>query len=142
MFTTSTKLGLYPKYKPEIATDNTYDTAQTVIIGHDGSKTIAYGDPKRQCNIRIRKTYLTIILKLNTTIMFLTLKKQCLVSLELLTLIITTVNKILEDEFLRWTNPRITYPENNTFDANKKFTWNYKNFIDKLDKNLLSMRMA
>ena len=39
--TTPTKLGLYPKYKPEIATDNTYDTAQTVIIGNDGIKSIS-----------------------------------------------------------------------------------------------------
>ena len=52
----------------------------------------------------------------------------------------TTVNKILEDEFLRWTTVhRIPYSENNTFDANKKFTWNYKNFIDKHDKAMLSV---
>ena len=47
------------------------------------------------------------------------------------------VNSILEDEFLRWTTVPEYSNENNTFDANKKFTWNYKNFIDKLDKTLL-----
>jgi hypothetical protein len=42
---TPTKLGLYPKYVPEIRTDDTYSTGpQQVIVGHDGSITIAYGD--------------------------------------------------------------------------------------------------
>jgi len=41
---TPTKLGLYPAYKPEIIVDATYTTPQTVIIGHDGSTTIAWGD--------------------------------------------------------------------------------------------------
>ena len=42
--TTPTKLGLYPAYKPEIFVDTTYQTPKTVIQGHDGSITFAYGD--------------------------------------------------------------------------------------------------
>jgi hypothetical protein len=41
---TPTKLGLYPKFKPEQYEDNTYTTPANVIRGHDGSVTIAYGD--------------------------------------------------------------------------------------------------
>ena len=41
---TPTKLGLYPAFKPEIVEDNTYLTPQTVIIGHDGSYTVSWGD--------------------------------------------------------------------------------------------------
>ena len=41
---TPTKMGMYPKYKPELVSDNTYTTTKNVIIGHDGSRTIAYGD--------------------------------------------------------------------------------------------------
>ena len=41
---TPTKLGLYPKYKPEIIVDNTYLEEQEVIVGHDGSYTPTYGD--------------------------------------------------------------------------------------------------
>jgi hypothetical protein len=42
---TPTKLGVYPKFVPEIRIDDTYSAgAQTVIVGHDGSITIAYGD--------------------------------------------------------------------------------------------------
>ena len=41
---TPTKLGLYPKYKPKIFTDNTYLTPTLVIQGHDGSLTPAFND--------------------------------------------------------------------------------------------------
>jgi len=41
---TPTKLGMYPKFKPEKIIDNTYRTPVEVIVGHDGSRTIAFGD--------------------------------------------------------------------------------------------------
>ena len=41
---TPTKLGLYPKFKPRIYVDDTYLEPRTVIQGHDGSITLAYGD--------------------------------------------------------------------------------------------------
>jgi hypothetical protein len=42
---TPTKLGLYPKYKPEIYSDNSYIGAvRNIIQGHDGSKIVAFGD--------------------------------------------------------------------------------------------------
>ena len=39
-----TKLGLYFKYTSEKIVDNTYLVDTTIIIGHDGSKTVAYND--------------------------------------------------------------------------------------------------
>ena len=41
---TPTKLGLYPKYVPEIYVDDTYKEPRKVIQGHDGSIRIAYND--------------------------------------------------------------------------------------------------
>ena len=41
---TPTKLGLYPKFKPQQYVDDTYVVNQPVIQGHDGSITIAFGD--------------------------------------------------------------------------------------------------
>ena len=41
---TPTKLGLYPKFKPEITLDDTYTTPTNVIVGHDGSITVAWND--------------------------------------------------------------------------------------------------
>ena len=43
---TPTKLGLYPKFKPETFTDNTYITSITAIRKHDGSIIKAYGDER------------------------------------------------------------------------------------------------
>ena len=41
---TPSKLGIYPVYLPQITMDYSYVDPALVIIGHDGSKTIAYGD--------------------------------------------------------------------------------------------------
>jgi len=41
---TPTKVGAYQTYVPRIELDTTFVTPTNVIIGHDGSKTIAYGD--------------------------------------------------------------------------------------------------
>lgn len=45
---TPSKLGLYSVYIPRIEMDNTFLIPTNVIIGHDGSKTIAYGDYRDQ----------------------------------------------------------------------------------------------
>jgi hypothetical protein len=37
-------MGLYPAYKPEIITDTSFKEPITVIVGHDGSKTVAAND--------------------------------------------------------------------------------------------------
>jgi hypothetical protein len=41
---TPTKLGMYQTYIPRTELDTSYAIPSNVIIGHDGSKTIAYGD--------------------------------------------------------------------------------------------------
>ena len=42
---TPTKLGLYPKFTPQVYSDDTYiGTTIDVVQGHDGSKTIAFND--------------------------------------------------------------------------------------------------
>ena len=52
---TPTKLGLYPKFVPEIYEDNTYLDPTTVIQGHDGSITIGYGDYRDQLLLELEK---------------------------------------------------------------------------------------
>jgi hypothetical protein len=42
--TTPTAIGLYKKYTPMQFVDDTYLEPKTVIQGHDGSITLAYGD--------------------------------------------------------------------------------------------------
>ena len=43
---TPTKLGMYPKFKPELISDDTYVTTTNVIRKHDGSFIKAYGDER------------------------------------------------------------------------------------------------
>ena len=45
---TPTKLGLYPKFKPEIFIDTNYINPTVVIQGHDGSITVAFSDIRDQ----------------------------------------------------------------------------------------------
>ena len=52
---TPTKMGITPKYTPEKITDNTYRTSQTVIVGHDGSRTIAYDDYRDDILLELEK---------------------------------------------------------------------------------------
>ena len=52
---TPTKLGIYPKYKPEIFTDNTYITSTSVIRRHDGSIIKAYGDERDDLILELEK---------------------------------------------------------------------------------------
>ena len=52
---TPTKLGMYPKFTPALETDNSYRTAQQVIVGHDGSRSIAYGDFRDDLLLELEK---------------------------------------------------------------------------------------
>jgi len=52
---TPTKLGLYPKFVPEIYIDDTYLVDATVVQGHDGSITIGYGDYRDQLLLELEK---------------------------------------------------------------------------------------
>ena len=52
---TPTKMGLYPKYLPRIFVDTGYLTPTTVIQGHDGSITVAFGDIRDQVLLEFEK---------------------------------------------------------------------------------------
>lgn len=52
---TPTKIGAYSVYVPRIETDYSYAVPASVIIGHDGSRTIAYGDYRDQLLLELEK---------------------------------------------------------------------------------------
>jgi len=52
---TPTKVGAYGAYIPRIELDESYAIPTNVIIGHDGSKTIAYGDYRDQLILELEK---------------------------------------------------------------------------------------
>jgi hypothetical protein len=52
---TPTKLGIWPKYQPQIYRDTTYVEPTDVIQGHDGSITIAFGDYRDDLLLELEK---------------------------------------------------------------------------------------
>ena len=134
---TPTKLGLYPKFKPEIVSDDTYKITQNIIVGHDGSRTVAYGDTRDAVILELEKRIYNNCKTAYEENVF-DIREHLPGRWRTTDFTISEVNQVLEDEFLRWTTRhRIPYTENDTFDANNSFTWNYKNFIDKIEGNLL-----
>lgn len=45
---TPSTMGLYPLFYPQIIEDNTFQSALNVLIGHDGSRTVLWGDRRDQ----------------------------------------------------------------------------------------------
>lgn len=58
---TPSKIGAYPTYLPRMEWDTSYINPTWVIIGHDGSKTIAYGDYRDQLLLELEKRIYNLI---------------------------------------------------------------------------------
>jgi hypothetical protein len=58
---TPSKIGAYATYLPRIELDTSYIVPTNVIIGHDGSKTIAYGDYRDQLLLELEKRIYNLI---------------------------------------------------------------------------------
>ena len=127
---TPTKLGLYPKFVPEIYLDNTYQTAIQVIQGHDGSITPAFGDYRDTFLLELeRRIYNNI--KVEYDINLFNINDYVPGKFRILDYTLSEFNKLLSQSFLRWVGTnRVDYTTNNVFTASDAFTWNYKKFKD------------
>jgi len=127
---TPTKLGLYPKYIPEIFTDNTYRTPIQVIQGHDGSITPAFGDFRDDILLELeRRIYNNI--KVEYDPLSFNLNDYNPGKFRILDYNRQEFNQLLSRSFLRWVGTnRVDFTTNNTFQASDPFTWNYKKFRD------------
>ena len=133
---TPTKLGLYPKYRPEIFLDTDYVEPTPVIQGHDGSITVAFGDIRDQ-----------VLLEFETRI-YNNLKNDGnpppLVAEDVIPGFFRTtdytsaeVNQILGEEFLTWVGyNKVDYTTQN-YNANNEFTYNYSQAGNKIDQEPL-----
>jgi hypothetical protein len=121
---TPTKMGLYPAYKPQIYVDNTYVRPTTIILGHDGSKTVAFGDIRDE-----------ILLEFEIRI-FNNLKIVSPIPItadEIIPDAFTVtgytkdeVQEILNQDFLSWVGwNRLDYVTQTDFNPNDAFSWNY-----------------
>jgi len=127
---TPTKLGLYPAFKPQIYLDTTYINPTLVIQGHDGSKTIAFGDFRD-----------SLLLEFETRI-YNNLKIKSAIPLPATEVIpgqfrttdytLSEINQILSTDFLSWVGwNKLDYKQQD-YSSTNEFTWNYSAAGNKL----------
>ena len=130
---TPSKLGLYPRYRPELFSDTTYNSGPVnVIQGHDGSLMVAYGDYRDNIILELEKRiYNNIKVTYNPVLFNVTGAMPGAFRESRFT--IQEANDILVEDFTRWAGLNSVDSQTNTvFDEGDKFTWNYKNSTDKL----------
>ena len=134
---TPTKLGLYPRYIPEIFLDDTYCTPVNVVRGHDGSTTVAFNDYRDNFILELEKRIYNNITLLDTDsyrdIYYVKPGKFRDNEYSL-----NDANQLLSKSFLNWIgNNKIDFTVNDTFESNDPFTWNYGRFVDRIDGEIL-----
>jgi len=137
---TPTKLGLYPKFVPELVADDTYQSTINVVRGHDGSITPAFNDFRDSFLLELEKRIFNNI-KLPDT-------DQSMSITNLLPGKFRTVEEnpysydevwqVLSNSFLTWVGAnRVDFSTNSTFENNGPFTWNFSRFVDRLDQEYM-----
>ena len=134
---TPTKLGLYPKFVPEIYFDTTLRVPQQVIQGHDGSITPVFGDFRDNLLLELeRRIYNNIKVDYDTNIF--NINDYLPGKFRILDYSLQEFNQLLSTSFLRWVGTnRVDFSTNNIFTASDAFTWNYKKFRDVINAESL-----
>jgi hypothetical protein len=134
---TPSKLGLWPRFKPEIFLDDTLLEPVNVIRGHDGSLMPVFGDFRDQLLLELEKRiYNNIKAKhdLDRTNLYDVVpgrSRDTGYDLD-------EVNQILSGEFFKWAGAnRLNYSANTSYDRTNAFTYNYARSSDKLDSSIL-----
>jgi hypothetical protein len=133
---TPTKLGLWPKYVPQIFLDDTYRQPINVLQGHDGSITPTFGDYRDNFLLELEKRIYNNIKVLDTAyenVVDVVPGKFRETDYNL-----TEMTQILSQGFLNWVgNNKIDFSSNDSFRPNDAFTWNYNAFPDRVDGEIL-----
>ncbi|CAB4130355.1 hypothetical protein UFOVP116_405 [uncultured Caudovirales phage] len=130
---TPTKLGLYPVFRPTIYVDTSFVEPRTVIKGHDGSVTMAFGDFRDELllelELRIYNNIKTVYNPDRFDINSILPGKFRKTNVSL-----NEVNSYLAKSFLKWVGTnRLDYITNTFYTNSDGFTWNYRKFVDVLD---------
>jgi hypothetical protein len=134
---TPTKLGLYPKYIPAQYVDTTYQTPTSVIRGHDGSITIAFGDMRDALLFELEKRIYNNI-KIAYSPLNFDIYKHIPGKFRTTDYSKTEYDQIVTRCFLSWiSNNKIDYATNQWFSSNNPWSWTYNRFKDVLTKNYL-----
>jgi len=121
---TPTKLGLYPKFRPEFYLDTTYVNPTFVIQGHDGSTTVAFGDIRDQVLVEF-ETRIYNNLKNDGNPVPLVAEDVIPGYFRTTDYTNKTVTQILSEDFLAWVGYNKLDYTNNDYLSNNEFTYNY-----------------
>ena len=134
---TPTKLGLFPKFTPRVYDDNTYVTTTRVIQGHDGSKTVAYGDYRDDLLLELEKRiYNNIKTEYNRS--FFDNNEFVPGAFRTNDYTRSEYHDVLKDDFGYWANLYdIDYLSNTTTVDGEPFTYNYSSAIDTVNDEQL-----
>ena len=123
---TPTKLGLYPAFVPEIITDDTYRIPTKVIIGHDGSKTVAFNDYRDNLILDLERRIFNNI-KTTYDITKLDIHDFIPGAYRNTKFNIDDINKVLLSDFVRWNESLggLDYTSNTFYELTDSFTYNY-----------------
>jgi hypothetical protein len=129
---TPSKLGLYPAFKPESFTDDTYVTNITAIRRHDGSIIKAYGDERDELIIELEKRiYNNIKTSYDSTL--LDIGDVIPSGFTATEYTLDETNKILGPDFYVWAGRNgVQYINNTTFKDGSPFTYNYSASTDRI----------
>lgn len=127
---TPTKMGLYPAFKPAIYVDETYIEPQTVIRGHDGSITIAFGDFRDNVLLEF-ETRIFNNLKIDTPVP-LTAAEVIPGQFRETDYTLQEINNILLPDFLGWVGYNKLDYTTQTYQPNNPFTYNYSQSSNRL----------
>ena len=138
---TPTKLGLFPKFIPEIFLDDTYRYVDTVteiqginvVRGHDGSIMPTFGDYRDDFVLELEKRIYNNI-KLLDVGSYQDIYEINPGKFRTSDYSLADATQLLSKSFLNWIgNNKIDFTVNDTFNSNDPFTWNYSRFVDRID---------
>ena len=134
---TPTKLGMYPKFKPETYTDNTYITPTSVIRKHDGSIIKAYGDERDDLILELEKRIYNNC-KTNYDSTLLDVNEVTPSAFKSTEYTLNEVTDVMGPDFYIWAGRNgVQYINNTVFTDGSPFTYNYSRSTDRLNKQTL-----
>lgn len=130
---TPSKLGLYPKFKPALVVDNSYTSGPvSMILGHDGSLTKAFGDYRDQILLEFEKRIYNNI-KVNYNSSIFDIRSIIPGAFRNDRYQMVDFNNIIRKDFIEWAGAfNVNYSLNNSFDESNAFTYNFKSTVDTL----------
>lgn len=134
---TPTKMGLFDKFVPTTYIDDSYSTSQTILQGHDGSKTITFGDNRDEVLLEFERRIYNNIKVSSTNIIPLHWQDVIPGAFRTTDYTDAEITDLLSESFLTWVAQNKLDYKTQDYDKDNQKTWNYSSSTDRLNGELL-----